>query len=607
MVEASAARAFLRILVGSAILAGLLAPSLRAAGKKLLIPTDPASGVTIEIESWFDACPPGGMAACVARITNGSNAAHDWTVTAADGYGGGTITTLGVNVPAGRTATVPFVASVGLRNPGSGRYRMMVFNVLGHGTRGSGAQLQQPDTLSRGSHANVTPFLAMSSQLALKGWSVLADKFDKSAAPAPSGRSGSAIGFDATQVDIAKAPDDWRGYSGLSQLWMTEGEWSAMGGGAKAAMLEWVALGGRVVLFAEDLSDALLDRLKVPPPGADGLRRIGAGRVMMQQWDGKIFPGDEAFKLASDIKGDSVPAQLAKYAGGSWNLRDAVAAPSLRAVLIFGFILGFGILVGPVNLFWFAGPKRRQRLFWTTPLISIAGSALLVALMILQDGIGGSGARRVLAVMLPEHNKIALVQEQISRTGVLLGRSFAMGEPSWMQQVPTDRSGSGFNPARSRGLQFRENDQRQRSGDWFTNRAVQAQVIEAVRPSRGHIEIFPGAGENDPPSVLSSLGVTLANAFIVDDRRRYWRAEQVDTGEKKRMKPSSEGDFTKWVQAAALHDMGPRPAAALDALSRLPGHAYAESAEAAKLAVGTLGSIRWNNDRIIFAGPYVKR
>ena len=151
---------------------------------------------------------------------------------------------------------------------------------------------------------------------------------------------------------------------------------------------------------------------------------------------------DEAVGLATDMTGDPVPKQLVKYGGGSWKLRDAVAAPSLRALLVFGFIVAFGILVGPVNLYWLAGPKRRQRLFWTTPLISLAGSALLVALMILQDGVGGSGTRRVLAVMLPEQNKLALVQEQISRTGVLLGRSFAIGEPSWMQQVPTDLAGS---------------------------------------------------------------------------------------------------------------------------------------------------------------------
>jgi len=601
MVEISSARSLRGILLFSALLAGLLPPALPAAGKLIPVPTDAASGVKIEIESWLDACPPCGMAPFTLRITNGSSSAHAWTVTATDGYNGGTTTTLDVSVPAGRTAEIPFTALTALRDSGSGYYRMMNFIVAGHGSRGSAGQLQQPDTLARRSHSAQTPFLGMSAQLALKGWSALADKFDKAG-----GKAG-GVALDATQVDIAKAPDDWRGYSGLSQLWMTDGEWSAMGGGAKAAMLDWMAFGGRVVVFSDDLSDARLTGLKVPSPGADGVRRIGAGRISMQKWDGRTFPVDEAVALATRLTGDPVPKQLVKYGGGSWKLRDAVAAPSFRAPLVFGFIVAFGILVGPVNLFWFAGPRHRQRLFWTTPLISIAGSALLVALMILQDGIGGSGARRVLAVMLPEQNKLAVVQEQISRTGVLVSRSFAIGEPSWMQQVATDLTGAVFNPMRSMGRQLRESNQRERSGDWFANRAVQAQVIEAVRPSRGHIEVFAGEGGNDPPSVLSSLGATLATVFVIDDRRRYWRAEEVGTGEKKRMEPSTEGDFTGWLQAAALKELGPVPGGVLGTISRLPGHAYAESADASKFAVRTLGSIRWNDDRVIFAGPYVRR
>ena len=233
---------------------------------------------------------------------------------------------------------------------------------------------------------------------------------------------------------------------------------------------------------------------------------------MLQSWDGRAFPLEQAFKLATAIPGDRVETLLGQY-GGKWNLRDSVAAPSLRALLVFGFIVAFGVLVGPVNLYWFAGPKRRQRLFWTTPLISLAGSALLVALMILQDGIGGNGARRVLALMLPGQNKIAIVQEQISRTGVLLGRSFDIEEPSWMQQLPGEPSSPGNSTFGNSGRRLAETDQRQRSGDWFTNRAVQAQVIEAVRPSRGRIEFFPGKSDQDPPAVLSSLGTTLAQVY----------------------------------------------------------------------------------------------
>ncbi len=595
-----------RIFLGCIFLAGSLTSSLQAAGKNLPFPTDSASGVKIEIASWLDACPPGGMASFTLKITNGSNTAHDWTVTATDGYNGGTTTSFSVSVPAGRTAEVPFSASTGLRDSGSSYYRMMNFTVTGYGALGSAGQLQQPDTLSGASHSSTTPFLAMSSQLSLKGWSALSDKFAKLPA---AGGSSSGIGFDATQVDMAKAPDDWRGYSGLSQLWMTDGEWSAMGGSAKAAMLEWVALGGVIILFGDDLSDARLSGLKVPSPDANGARRVGAGRILTQMWDGKTFPLEYAFKLATSMSstGDPLTKQLSNYGGAKWKLRDAVAAPSLRALLIFGFIVVFGVLVGPVNLYWLAGAKRRQRLFWTTPLISLAGSASLVALMILQDGMGGSGARRVLALMLPEQNKVALVQEQISRTGVLLGRSFAIEEPSWMQQVSLDASSSsGYNPRGEMARQFRESDQLTRSGDWFNNRAVQAQVISAVRPSRGHIEVFPGSGDNDPPSIVSSLGATLANVFIIDDKSRYWRAEQIGTGEKKIMKSCTQDEFANWIQSSALKEMGPATSAMLGAINRLPGHAYAESAEASKFAVKTLGSIRWNNERVIFAGPYVK-
>lgn len=601
MIATSCARFLRRLIPHTVLLAGLLPSALFAAGKLIHLQTDGDSGVKIEVESWLDACPPCGMVPFILRITNGAGSAHDWTLTVADGYGGGTRTTLDVTVPAGRTAEFPFTAMAGLRPSGSGYYRMMVFTVAGYGSRGSSGQLQQPDTLSRHPHTTETPFLGVGAELALKGWSALADSFAKAG-----GKPG-AVGFDATQVDLARAPDDWRGFSGLSQLWMTDGEWSAMGGGAKAALLDWVAFGGRVVLFASDTSDARLAGLKVPSPDADGARRIGAGSVSMQKWDGTTFPLEDAVALAKSVTRDPAPKQLAKYGGGSWKLRDAVAAPSLRAALVFGFIVGFGILVGPVNLYWLAGPRRRQRLFWTTPLISLAGSALLVALMILQDGIGGSGARRVLALILPERNKLALVQEQISRTGVLAGRSFAIGEPSWMQQVATDRSGTAFNPMRTTNRRFTESNGRERSGDWFTNRAVQAQVIEAVRPSRGRIEVVAGEGGDGPPSVLSSLGATLATVFVVDHRRRYWRAEEIGAGERKRMRASTERDFLEWLDAAALSEMGPVPGAMLSEISRLPGQAFAESADASKFAVRTLDSIRWNDDRVIFAGPYLTR
>ena len=171
----------------------------------------------------------------------------------------------------------------------------------------------------------------------------------------------------------------------------------------------------------------------------------------------------------------------------------------VRSGLIFGFIAIFGILVGPVNLFWLAPAGKRQRMFWTTPLLSLGGSLLLVAIMVLQDGIGGNGARLTLAILQPEQKRLALMQEQVSRTGVLLKRSFPIVEPGWMQPLDLAKAESSYSSREGRHS-FDETDTT-RTGDWFASRSVQAQLLETVRPSRAAIEVFPPAAAGQPPSV----------------------------------------------------------------------------------------------------------
>ena len=48
------------------------------------------------------------------------------------------------------------------------------------------------------------------------------------------------------------------------------------------------------------------------------------------------------------------------------------------------------------------------------------------------------------------------------------------------------------------------------------------------------------------------------------------------------------------------------PTPALDAVRDRRGHAYAESARAGKVAIQTLPSIRWTDDRAAFVGPFTR-
>jgi hypothetical protein len=276
----------------------------------------------------------------------------------------------------------------------------------------------------------------------------------------------------------------------------------------------------------------------------------------------------------------------------------------LKSGLIFGFIAIFGILVGPVNLFWLAPPGRRQRMFWTTPLISLAGSLVLMAIMVLQDGIGGTGARMTLAILQPQQKRLAIMQEQVSRTGVMLGSSFPMTEPCWMQPLQLNAP-NGFNPMEESTNHFAENDTT-RSGDWFSSRSIQAQFLQTVRPSRAAIEVFPSSDGASPPSLLSSLDSPLKKVFVVDENR-VWSAEDVGTGEKKPMKPATRAELEAWWNEGPLKLGGPTLRATFGSLTKdVPSSVCAEIAAPEKLAIPTLSSIRWTNDRAFVAGPYLK-
>ena len=60
--------------------------------------------------------------------------------------------------------------------------------------------------------------------------------------------------------------------------------------------------------------------------------------------------------------------------------REIIDEGKLGTWQIAAILIAFGIIVGPVNLFVIARQGRRHRLFWTTPLISLIASLLLIAL-----------------------------------------------------------------------------------------------------------------------------------------------------------------------------------------------------------------------------------
>ena len=269
-----------------------------------------------------------------------------------------------------------------------------------------------------------------------------------------------------------------------------------------------------------------------------------------------------------------------------WPMVRALGAIPINAPFLIGFIVVFAVLVGPVNLFWLADATRRHRLFWTTPLISLAASLLLTAVIILQDGFGGHGERVMVTLLCPDRREAVVTQEQATRTGVLASRRFLASEDLVFTPLKVGRFfGKSFGRS---GRDF--------GGDWFASRSVQAQRAEAIVPSRAEVQLLnaDAASTGAPPVVVSSIPATIKEIHYLDLSDHGWRGDNLHTGERVtlRHEPSYDRSFPG---GSAL--LGKLP----DQMTRQPGYFYAVADDAP--FIETLPAIRWRKQQAAYLGP----
>jgi len=406
-----------------------------------------------------------------------------------------------------------------------------------------------------------------------------------------------------SEVDPAAAPEDWRGWSSLREFVLTDDDWTAMPASARRAMLEWIALGGYAILLTTETDEESLDRLGLPARQADGRRRVGAGELIPLV-DSAIPAPSADDPLADEFAGViERPAGWLDlpWSGDGLGRSAGFGERDLPVAAILVFLALLATIAGPVNIMLFAGRGRPSRIFWTTPVIALVATAFLLGLMFFRDGVGGAGARRTLVLLDPDRNTMAVLQEQFSRTGILLGRSFPIREPSWMLPQPTDSATmSTTGMSRSAGSFVEVNDER-RTGDWFSSRSDQAFTLQAVRPGRGRIELL---GPPEAPEVISSVDVPLARLFLLDDDGKWWKTGPLDAGERRRLEPAGEGELPDW--SSFVSGASPPFTRAFARLAKARGYAWAEAAVPRKIAIATLDAIRWTSDAAWFVGPVVR-
>ncbi|MDA7672987.1 hypothetical protein N8615_01190 [Verrucomicrobiales bacterium] len=572
----------------------LLLPGVAQAQKTLLNHTYKKAGNTrIKVESVFDTAMPKGYMPVRVTIRNGTSADRTWRLSFTDSAGYNAFSTDSTfnletrsNSEAVHDILVPLPSAIDQNSYSS--------YVLTANSSGLGQAMANDSDQTW----TAWPSIGISTALAARSITPLNDKM----------RSNGGRGEKfAGKFDPKMLPTDWRGYSGLDALMIQDKEWDAVPAGPRKAIQTWIRHGGVLDIYTNqanrkpsEFGFSKADSVK------NGEHQFSFGAVNVKKWDGRELPVDSTISRYNRITNKSI--QYAQDFDNDWKLERTMAKISDSKWIVIFLLLAFAVIVGPINLFVFAKPGRRQKLFITTPLISIIASALIFALIMTKDGIGGSGSRITFANLQSGagEKQLYLRQEQISRTGVLLSGSFEVDESAFI--TPVRMRAGNMNRLTDDRNQARGKFTRKGNtyaGDWFQSRSEQGQAILAVQPTRSRIELRAPASADGkkPPELFSSLEFGLRELFYRDWNGKVWKsaAPRISPGNAIPLEAAEPKDLEKWW-STQTENFSVTFRNQARKLTPTKGNFFAVSTDPRAGSLDSLKSIRWKDDFIVMTG-----
>jgi hypothetical protein len=572
----------------------LLAALTPAIGQESLFKKNyPDAGDTfVEIESIFGSVARQGSLPYRVTIRNNSGKDRVWTIRLNEGNSGRSLTTgatYRIAVEDGsevqRDVTFSFAPAFLAYD-----YRNLEIFVNASGL--------PAENRSHGQQTNQGfPTLAISKPLAQRSLSRLDDLLKK---------ENSYDQSFAKSFEVSYLPVDWTGYSGLDGLLIDLGSWQALSLAQRQAVFAWVRLGGIVDIYLE--AETANPDLKLPVTPVDPAAKeisLSLGSIRLRQWDGEELP-DQLIAQYRQLAARTATLDDDFNSNSEWPLKRDFGSKEFNPTLVFVLLLVFAILVAPVNLFYFARPGRRHRLFITTPIISVVTCLLVIVVILFTDGVGGKGMRLVLADLQPSRDEMRLyrTQEQISRTGVMINTGFTSETVDDLN--PVNLPESNFNPFSSNSRRSTSYDisDGQFSGGFFPSRAEQGFSLRSAEPTRSRIERSSPPGNAGPPRLTSTMPQAITAFYYLDENGAAWLspAGAITTpGQVIPLEKAITARQPEWLEEdVALFSKGQRNR--LRQLSREPNRFFARIAEADSLAMATHTRIKWEKTVVLLTG-----
>lgn len=569
------------------------------AGGKVAINVAPADlpGVEVEVTSAFEGIPLHGFTPLHIHVKNSSGRERTCrveTLLRSLSYRSGSLRgTLHVEVacPPGsevqREILVPVPPTLLDSHSRSGRFQV---SLSGSGQEASGQYYHSSQATPQ------WPAIAIGKKLANRNLEELKKVAEK--------RNALAKDFGLA-VDSGKLSEDWRALGGIDVLLLMSAEWLGLSVRQRAAVRDWVHMGGTLDLHVAPGGGTLDEFGFAIEEGSKGgnFREIGLGRVRLFALQGEILDPAAVCQTVTKTAVRNRGKELSRDFKSSWQLSNELPLRTFYSPGWVCLLILFGILMGPVNLFFLAGKQRRHRLFVTTPLIALLSSVLLGVFILVVDGTGGSGHRFTVLELQPGKGgrKVYVNEQSLVSTGLLTRSSFferhptlhfpvALSESRWARI--TGRNGDSGSLDVSEKGEFR--------GDWLRSRSRHGFVSQTVVPSRARFEL---AGTEAAPALVSGLGFSTGKVFYLAPDGAVWgsAAETTATGERVALQRSNRAELKAWrKQVTERASSGLQRD--LRELTFRPGYFYAAAGETG-LEPSFVDSIRWEKSSAFLFGP----
>ncbi len=332
-----------------------------------------------------------------------------------------------------------------------------------------------------------------------------------------------AVVFFRSELDVNQWSPNWLGYTVYQAVLMTQKELDSLPADIQRALRRYVEVGGRLLVYHET-DDA---ELTVPADmkgtrGFDGAEELGLGVIVKSPRSGK-WP--ESFWNVWTTEN----AAMAENHSGA----DAQRHVPVRSLL--ALVIGFAILIGPVNIWILARRQKRMWLWWNVPLISFLTCLTVFAYSLLAEGVHTRSSQAVLTVLDESTHHAASLGSVYYYTPLSLPDGLRFS-PDTEVSDPEQLDNFWRRTGRAKSLDWTK-DQHLTSG-WVSPRIPANYAIRKSEIRRERLAIRKG--DDGTVTVVNGLGADLESVLVRSSDGSFWEGSNIPGGAEQKLTRKSD-------------------------------------------------------------------